>query len=78
MTITIWGDETCHELDRFEPESNADPVLPEPIKTQFCIWWETAREPWCCQIEITDKAQEDDLVNVCEQTHNIVGYHIGG
>jgi hypothetical protein len=74
--IVIWGSETCHELDRFNPESNADPNLPETVKVGFCQWWETAREPWCCEVELTNQLQENDIVGVCETTPNITGYHL--
>jgi hypothetical protein len=66
-TLTIWGDGTCHELSRFDPD------ICEPPE-QALAWWETASEPWACSVTITDKAQEDDLVSTCDRTAAVEGY----
>ena len=70
-TLTIWGDGSCPELDRFNGGEFIESCEPPE---QALAWWETALEPWCVSITIIDKAQEDDLVAICDRTPAVEGY----
>lgn len=67
--VVIWGDGTCREIDRFDPENDID-ALPESAVE----WWETATAPWCVTVEITSKAQQADIVQTCEDAPGVAGY----
>lgn len=66
VTAFVWGDGPAPELDRFQPVPASDPPYWGLNTNEYLAWWEAAREPWGCYIDLSTRGDEQDLQRTCD------------